>query len=64
MSPSTLWGVPEIAAAFGVRRETVYEWRKADGFPEPRQQLAMGPVWDASKVRTWALRNDREEVAA
>jgi hypothetical protein len=29
-------------------------WRDAGGFPEPYQELSIGPVWLAEDVRKWA----------
>lgn len=54
-----LWGIAEIAAAMGVRRETVYYHRRRSGFPEPIARLAMGPVWLADDIRAWRLSSRR-----
>ncbi len=53
----TLVGVAEISALLGVPRSTVSMWdsrRATNGFPEPVQDLAMGPVYDWPAVKAWA----------
>lgn len=47
-------GVAEIAARAGVRADTVQHWRlRYDDFPEPADELAMGPVWFWADVEPW-----------
>ncbi len=61
-TPSTttepaLVGVAEISALLGVPRSTVSMWDSrcaTNGFPEPVQELAMGPVYDWPAVKAWA----------
>jgi hypothetical protein len=51
-----LVGVAEIAERLGVNRTTVSMWdarRRSNGFPEPLEQLAMGPVYDWQAVKAW-----------
>lgn len=52
-----LVGVAEISALLNVPRSTVSMWdsrRATNGFPEPVEDLAMGPVYDWNEVKTWA----------
>lgn len=56
MSEPELGGVAEISAEFGVERNAVSMWdarRASNGFPEPVQRLAMGPVYRMDEVRDW-----------
>lgn len=49
-------GVAEIAETLGVPRTTVSMWahrRAQSGFPQPLEQLAMGPVYSLTEVRAW-----------
>lgn len=48
-----IYGIAEIAAELGVRRETVAQWHSRKQLPEPDEQLAMGPAWLAATVRPW-----------
>lgn len=51
-----LGGVAEIAEEFGIGRSRVSMWssrRESSGFPEPLEDLAAGPVFDMTEVRTW-----------
>jgi hypothetical protein len=52
-APLELWGSAELCEAFGVSRESLRKWKGKPGFPKPLADLAMGPVWDAAKVRAW-----------
>lgn len=55
-----LVGVSEVAAALGVRPDTVHAWRHRHAdFPAPRADLAMGPVWWLGDVTAWAGRRRR-----
>jgi hypothetical protein len=54
--PLSLGGVAEISEEFRVPRTTVSMWdarRATNGFPEPVERLAMGPVYDMRAVRAW-----------
>jgi predicted DNA-binding transcriptional regulator AlpA len=54
-----LWGPGEITRNLGVSRATMKRWRDAGGFPEPYQELSIGPVWLAEDVRKWAEERKR-----
>jgi uncharacterized protein YjcR len=51
-----LYGVSEIAAALGVRPNTVRVWRTRGKLPPPDHVLAMGPVWEARTIRPFVER--------
>ena len=49
-------GVAEIADEFGVGRTVASMWatrRDVNGFPNPIETLAMGPIYDMAAVRAW-----------
>ena len=47
-------GVAEVAERAGVKADTVHAWRQRHPtFPDPAQDLAMGPVWWWSDVERW-----------
>src|SRR3954465_12298310 len=48
-----VWGPGEITRNLGVSRATMKRWRDAGGFPEPYQELSIGPVWLAEDVKRW-----------
>ncbi len=48
-------GPQEIAELLGVSRQRVGQLTKRSDFPKPVAMLAMGRIWDADEVRTWAL---------
>ena len=53
----TLVGVAEISGLLHVPRSTVSMWdsrRATNNFPEPVEDLAMGPVYRWSEVKAWA----------
>ena len=43
-------GIAEVAALAGVSRARAGQLTQKPGFPEPLQELAMGPVWIESEV--------------
>ena len=51
--PEEYAGVSEVAELLGVSRQRVSELRARDGFPEPVAELAAGPVWAVSSLRTF-----------
>lgn len=55
-----LWTASGIAQEERVSRRTVYEWIEREDFPEPfARPVGGGPVWEASRVRAWALSRPR-----
>ncbi|MCB9982112.1 MAG: hypothetical protein H6861_00335 [Rhodospirillales bacterium] len=58
---SDIVGINEIAEMASVSRQAVVNWRsRAADFPKPISDLASGPVFRRSQVRTWLLRNNRK----
>ncbi len=55
-----LLGIHEIAAMFGVQRDTVDKWRSRKLLPEPDEDLHGGPVWYETTIIRWARRTGRE----
>jgi hypothetical protein len=51
--PEEYAGVSEVAELFGVSRQRVSELRARDGFPEPIAELAAGPVWSVSSLKSF-----------
>ncbi len=49
-------GVAEIAAAYGVARNSAWRWTQRDDFPEPLARLATGPVWRWRDIEKWAAK--------
>lgn len=58
-----VWGPGEITRNLGVSRATMKRWRDAGGFPEPYQELSIGPVWLAEDVRKWSENRNRKDLA-
>lgn len=55
-----LIGINEIAEMAGVSRQAVANWRaRTTDFPRPLTELASGPVFRRSQVRSWLKRNRR-----
>lgn len=55
-----LVGINEIAALASVTRQAVVNWRvRSNDFPNPIRELASGPVFRRSQVRSWLRRNKR-----
>jgi predicted DNA-binding transcriptional regulator AlpA len=52
-TPGLIWGPGEITRNLGVSRATMKRWRDAGKFPEPYQELSIGPVWLAEDVKRW-----------
>ena len=58
-----LVGIAEIAELAGRSRQAVANWRaRADDFPKPIADLAAGPVFRRSQIRSW-LRQRRAPLA-
>jgi chromosome partitioning protein len=54
-------GINEIAVMANVSRQAVANWRvRASDFPEPVSELASGPVFRKSHIRSWLRRNKRK----
>jgi predicted DNA-binding transcriptional regulator AlpA len=49
-----LMGTTEMAALLGVSRQRAAVLARREDFPAPVATLAMGTVWDAAAVRSWA----------
>ena len=49
-----LVGLAEIAHALGVSRQSGHQITRRKGFPDPRAELAMGPVWEYPQIEEWA----------
>jgi chromosome partitioning protein len=60
-----LVGIGEIAEMAGVSRQAVANWRvRAEDFPKPVTELASGPIFRRSQVRSWLRRNKRNTPMA
>lgn len=58
-----LVGINEIAEMAGVSRQAVANWRaRLPGFPMPITDLASGPIFRRSQIRSW-LRQNRRKVS-
>ncbi len=58
-----LVGLAEVAASAGVTRQAVANWRTRDpNFPDPIVELASGPVFDRSQVRSYLAHRRRKGV--
>ncbi|MBM1169926.1 ParA family protein [Microvirga arabica] len=54
-------GINEIALMANVSKQAVANWRvRASDFPEPVSELASGPIFRRSQVRSWLRRNKRK----
>lgn len=53
MKALPLYGVTELAAATGQRRDTISQWYRRGKTPKPAARLAMGPVWMGDDVAAW-----------
>ena len=51
--PPKFYGIAEIAAELGERRETVAQWHNRGKLPAPDEVLRMGPVWSARRIQGW-----------
>lgn len=52
-----LVGPAEIVKANKISPRTLANWRRHPTFPKPLAELAQGPVWESSAVRTWVKRD-------
>ena len=58
-------GIAEIAEMAGKSRQAVANWRaRAQDFPEPMVELAAGPVFRRSQVRSWLRKKRRTPLAS
>ena len=57
-------GVSEIAALFGVARQSAHRSTQLASFPEPLTRLATGPVWLRGDVEQWRGRRDLMPIQA
>ena len=48
-----LVSVAEIAALAGIPANTVAQWHRRGKLPAPAAQLAIGPIWTKSEIKTW-----------
>lgn len=48
-----LYGIAEIAAEIGERRQTVAQWHRRGKLPPPTAELSMGPVWTHEALSEW-----------
>jgi predicted DNA-binding transcriptional regulator AlpA len=53
VSPEDALSAGEIAALFGVTRNTVHRYTRRDDFPEPLAVTAAGRVWLRRDVEQW-----------
>jgi hypothetical protein len=54
VTPDVLAGIAEIAALFGVTKNTALKYTRRPDFPKELDRLAAGPVWKLSDVEQWA----------
>lgn len=55
-----LMGIGEIAEIAGVSKQAVTNWRaRFNSFPNPVAELASGPIFLRSKIRSWLRKNKR-----
>lgn len=60
-NPDELVGINEIALMADVSKQAVANWRvRASDFPEPVSELASGPIFRRSQIRSWLRRNKRK----
>lgn len=53
---NTLMGPSELAAYAGVKKNTVYMWRKrrsTNGMPDPDQHVGRTPAWKPDTIMPW-----------
>ena len=56
-----LVGINEVAEMARVSRQAVTNWRaRAADFPDPISELASGPIFRRSQIRSWLRRNKRK----
>ncbi len=57
MQEEDLLGLTEVAATAGVTKQVVANWRHRDAsFPAPVAELAAGPVFNSSQIRSYLAR--------
>lgn len=54
IDPEDLVGVKEAAEILGWDPRRVATYRKRGTFPEPVQELAMGPLWTRQQIEEYA----------
>lgn len=47
------WTMPDIAAALGLRVETVHAYRSRRQMPDPTGVVGRTPYWDAPDIEPW-----------
>jgi hypothetical protein len=52
-----LAGLTEIGKLLKMTRQGALRVTRLDGFPEPLDRIAAGPVWDQREVATWKKDN-------
>lgn len=57
MTSEELAGIAEVAAMFGVSRQTAHKYVRHARFPEPLDRLASGAVWRRRDVEAWDREN-------
>lgn len=56
-----LVGINEVALMAGVSKQAVANWRvRVSDFPQPVTELASGPIFRRSQIRSWLRRNKRK----
>ena len=54
MNAEDLIGIGEIAVLFGVKRQTVDQWRHRGILPDPVWTISNRPVWSVEQLVDWA----------
>lgn len=63
MQDRDFFGLSEIAAAAGVTKQVVANWRQRDrSFPVPVADLASGPVFDRTQIRSYLAHRRRKGI--
>lgn len=61
--PVKRWTMPEIAAALGLRVETVHAYRSRHQMPDPTGVIGRTPYWDAADIEPWiATKKDKRKT--
>lgn len=60
-NPEEFVGINEIALMANASKQAVANWRvRASDFPKPVSELASGPIFRRSQIRSWLKRNKRK----
>lgn len=62
--PVPFVGLSEVADMLKVDKSQVGRWRRTNVFPEPRVQLASGPLWFRSDIHRFTPPAERRRKAA